>query len=119
MSVSIASVRAPTVLNQFGRHLHMLLHQRCSYLVCTPDFRPGRVPHSSRVSLAPQVARRRPTWLPSGVCRGDDLELDAARFDFQKPSELGTEDVATIASFEISSGVRPLFEALQDETADT
>ena len=53
MSVSVASVRAPTVLNQFGRALTRaprLFHQRCSHLVCTPDIRPGRVPHSSKVS---------------------------------------------------------------------
>ena len=48
----------------------------------------------------------------SGVCRKDDLKLVAGRFDFQKPkqqieylSELGTESVAAIASFEISPGV--------------
>ena len=63
--------------------------------------------------------------LPCAICRKDDLKLDAGRFDFQKPkqqieylSELGTEDVAAIASFELSPGVQPLFEALPDETAD-
>ena len=63
--------------------------------------------------------------MPCGVCRKDDLKLDAARFDFEKPnqqieylSELGTEDVAAIASFEISPNEQPLFEASLGETAD-
>lgn len=96
-------------------------HQKCSCLVCTPDFRPGHVPHSSRVSFA-FTGRAAVT---DGVCREDDLKLDDDRFHFQTPkqqieylSELGTENVAAIASFEISPDVQPSFEALADETAD-
>ncbi|KAF8552279.1 hypothetical protein OG21DRAFT_153200 [Imleria badia] len=56
----------------------------------------------------------------------DDLKSDAARFHFQKPkqqieylSELGTENVVAIASFETSPDVQPLFNVLLGATADS
>lgn len=62
------------------------------------------------------------TWLPCGACSKDDLKLG---FHFQKPkqqiaylSELGTEDVAAVASFEIPPGAQPSFEGLLDDTTD-
>lgn len=63
--------------------------------------------------------------MPCGASSKDDLKLDAARFHFQKPkqqiaylSELGTEDVAAVASFEIPLGAQPSFEGPLDDTAN-
>lgn len=52
----------------------------------------------------------------------DDLKLDPARFQAQKPKQqieyLSELDAQSIASFEVSPGVKSSFEAVLDETAD-